>query len=124
MGTIKFIVISLFAVFAAFNFMNSSMVQNDARIVLSKSNCPVNLNQDGLCVIQGSISRSFFFDDLEIRLDDNSVLLVKQDQLQGYVLNGDTEFKPFGKFFAFAVGILIIIGGFILALYSSDSKKN
>lgn len=123
MNTIKFIVIALLAIFISFRAMNSMMVHPHARIVLASNTCPSALDGKGMCVVYGSVSRSFLMGDVEIRLPDKSLLLVRPDQLKGYsVEDGDTDFLPFGVTFSFFVGCIILVGGMLLALRASAEK--
>lgn len=101
-----------------FHTMGSMLVHDSADILLRAPACPLSATVDEYhtCRVHGSVSRSFMTSEVEVTLDDKSVLWIDRKDLVGYSHpTGSVRYEPFGKFFAVVVGLFILaVGGWLL----------
>lgn len=113
-----FLIIACLTVIVLFKTMSSMLVYNNATVIVSKEACPVGVtpNAYNTCTVNGTLTRAFVFNNVEVTLPDNTKHVFESKYLRGYVHDDNAvSYRPFGKTFALISGIIIIFLGFWVA---------
>lgn len=72
--------------FIVLRAMGSIQVEEGAQIILAKHLCPAIgvREENGLCVVSGSLSRRFLSEQVEITLPDETKLIVQKQDVLAY----------------------------------------
>jgi len=116
--------ILLFSVMASFRTMNAMLVHQDATVYFDSKHCPVKLQGDGSCMLEGDYSHSLIQDEATIRMTDGRVWMVPAENVRTVMYDSDSStYEPFGKAVAFALGLFILIGPFALWMWPHVARS-
>ena len=102
-----------------FRAMGAMLVHDNSTILLRSPACPLSAEVDDnhLCRVHGSVSRSFTTSEVVITLDDKSSLWVNPKDLAGYSHpDNSVRYEPFGKVGTVCAALFILlVGAWMLA---------
>jgi hypothetical protein len=118
-GAFIWVVTAALLVLFLFRVMEAMLVHDNSTILLRSRACPLSAEVDDnhLCRVHGSVSRSFTTSEVVITLDDKSSLWINPKDLVGYSHpDNSVRYEPFGKVGAMCVALFILlVGAWMLA---------